>query len=236
MTQFPFIIRAGSNQKTIEGYENSPKTINVFNHNHNRGSSARTSRQIKAFSPPVPSRPFLASSQPYPVMSEPEIQYGFKPMISQQEELERDSFPGGPTEATLEDFPIPDIGLQLQTLYRPIWNNKDSAVENQSNRFQPSLEPVSRPKKSPFHPYVAPYADPALSSGSISSFYPNHPTSHLLIEDNPNYSNPKSEHDSTQFLPPSNFESSSKRIFESGIRQQPPVLPRVRYCQRNSRR
>ena len=34
MTQFPFIIRAGSNQKTIEGYENSPKTINVFNHNH----------------------------------------------------------------------------------------------------------------------------------------------------------------------------------------------------------
>ena len=63
-----------------------------------------------------------------------------------------------------------------------------------------------RPKKSPFHSYVAPYADPAQTSGSIANFYPNQPTSHLLIEDNPNYSRPKSEaarpeqHDSANFL------------------------------------
>ncbi len=131
----------------IEGYESSPKTKTAVV-DHNRGSSGRSGRHIHSYPkpqqqpvtsqlhpvtpPPYPltshhqasPRQYPATSQQqpvtsqlYPVTSQPEIYYGFKPMISEEEERERDSVPG-PTEATLADFPIPDIGQQLQTLYQ----------------------------------------------------------------------------------------------------------------------
>ena len=175
-----FIFNTHSHQKTIEGYESSPKTISVVD--HNRGSSGRSSRQIQNY--PV-------TSQLHPVPSPPEIYYGFKPMISEEEERERDSMPG-PTEAPLEDFPIPDIGQQLQTYYRPIWNKNKNKPE--PNRFEPEPKPVSRPKKSPFPPYVAPYReDHKIKNNHGHNFQSNLKASHLLVEENPNYLKPGPE-------------------------------------------
>ncbi len=216
----------------IESYEKSPKTETVFDNNdesdqsRNRGSSARAIRQIDNQAYQVPAA--------YPVTSQPELYFGFKPIIKEGELQEETN--SGPTEATLEDFPIPDIGQQLNSFYQPIWNSEQAAISisNNVNTQRPeqfrgsppraNTRPVSRPKKSPFNPYIAPHnrhpQNRFPNSATISNFYPGQKSYHLLVEENPKYSKPAFK--SSRFFNPvlQNSIESARKERETKFRHE----------------